>query len=48
MTAIMTETEVQAWLAGRIVAYGKKTAGEFTIDSEFTDLGLDSVYALTR
>ena len=47
MTAIMTETEVQAWLAGRIVAYGKKTAGEFTIDTEFTDLGLDSVYALT-
>ena len=47
MTAIDTETEVQAWLAGRIVAYGKKAAGDFTVDTDFSEIGLDSVYALT-
>lgn len=47
MSAIITETEVQEWLAGRIVAYGKKSEGGFTVDTDFSELGLDSVYALT-
>jgi acyl carrier protein len=38
---------VQAWLEGRVVAYGKVDAGSFTPDTPLAELGLDSVYALT-
>ena len=40
-------TTVQAWLEGRVVAYGKVDAGSFTPDTPLAELGLDSVYALT-
>lgn len=47
MSATETDTTVESWLAGRILAYGKKEAGDFTFDTDFSDIGLDSVYALT-
>ncbi|WP_248240077.1 acyl carrier protein [Microbacterium kunmingense] len=47
MEAIATETDVQAWLASRVVTYGKKLPGDFSVDTDFADIGLDSVYALT-
>ena len=47
MNVTETGTAVENWLAGRIVAYGKKDAGDFTLDTDFSDIGLDSVYALT-
>lgn len=47
MTTIATEDDVQAWVASRIVAYGKRPDLAFTVDTEFTEIGIDSVYALT-
>ena len=38
---------VEAWLAGRVMAYGKVDAASFTADTPLAELGLDSVYALT-
>jgi len=40
-------TQVEEWLTGRVIAYGKVTPGSFTIDTPLSELGLDSVYALT-
>ena len=47
MSATVTETELEAWLSSRVIAYGKVTEGSFTAETPFTELGLDSVYALT-
>ncbi|MCC2034079.1 acyl carrier protein [Microbacterium allomyrinae] len=47
MSTTTTENDVQAWLVARIVAYGKKAAGDFSVDTDFSEIGLDSVYALT-
>jgi acyl carrier protein len=47
METIATETDVQAWLASRVVTYGKKVPGSFSVDTDFAEIGLDSVYALT-
>ena len=38
---------IESWLIGRVVAYGKVDANSFTSDTPLTELGLDSVYALT-
>ena len=38
---------IEAWLEGRVVAYGKVDAGSFTPETPLAELGLDSVYALT-
>lgn len=38
---------VEAWLIGRVLAYGKVDAGSFTPETPLAELGLDSVYALT-
>ncbi|MGW9182213.1 acyl carrier protein [Agromyces sp. NPDC055661] len=46
----MTTTDaatIEAWLEGRVVAYGKVEADSFTADTPLAELGLDSVYALT-
>ncbi|MDQ7878333.1 acyl carrier protein [Microbacterium sp. QXD-8] len=47
MPAQLTATEIEQWLAGRVVAYGKMQADDFTVDTPLAELGLDSVYALT-
>ena len=47
MPAQLTATEIEQWLVGRVVAYGKMQADDFTIDTPLAELGLDSVYALT-
>ena len=47
MSATITETELEEWLSSRVVAYGKVKEGSFTVETPFTELGLDSVYALT-
>ena len=38
---------IEAWLEGRVVAYGKVDVGSFTPETPLAELGLDSVYALT-
>ena len=40
-------TTIEAWLEGRVVAYGKVDVGSFTPETPLAELGLDSVYALT-
>ena len=47
MSITIPETELQDWLSSRVVAYGKVEEGSFTLDTPLTELGLDSVYALT-
>ncbi|MEV5071090.1 acyl carrier protein [Microbacterium sp. LMI12-1-1.1] len=47
MPAQLTATEIEQWLVGRVVAYGKMQADDFTVDTPLAELGLDSVYALT-
>ena len=47
MPAQLTATEIEQWLVGRVVAYGKIQADDFTVDTPLAELGLDSVYALT-
>ncbi|QKJ20295.1 acyl carrier protein [Microbacterium hominis] len=47
MPAQLVATEVEEWLTGRVLAYGKVAADSFTVDTPLTELGLDSVYALT-
>ena len=40
-------TTIEAWLEGRVVAYGKVDVGSFTPETPLAELGLDSVYGLT-
>ena len=47
MPVQLTTTEIEQWLVGRVVAYGKIQADAFTVDTPLAELGLDSVYALT-
>ncbi|HEY9307058.1 MAG TPA: acyl carrier protein [Microbacterium sp.] len=47
MPAQLTATEIEQWLVGRVVAYGKMQPDDFTVDTPLAELGLDSVYALT-
>jgi acyl carrier protein len=42
-----TATDIETWIVGRIVAYGKLDAAGFTAQTPLNELGLDSVYALT-
>jgi len=47
MSVSITHTELEEWLTARVLAYGKVEEGSFTLDTPLTQLGLDSVYALT-
>ncbi|MGC5225268.1 acyl carrier protein [Micromonospora sp. DT81.3] len=47
MTIDVVPTQIEQWLTGRVIAYGKVTADKFTVDTPLSELGLDSVYALT-
>ena len=47
MTTQVISTEVEQWLTGRVLAYGKVVPDSFTVDTPLAELGLDSVYALT-
>lgn len=47
MTSIATDDRVQSWLVSRIATYGKRPDMSFTVDTDFTEIGIDSVYALT-
>lgn len=47
MSSTTTESEVQTWLSSRIVSYGKRADLGFDADMDFSEIGLDSVYALT-
>ncbi|MEZ3159165.1 acyl carrier protein [Microbacterium sp. BWT-B31] len=47
MTVQLAPAQIEDWLVGRVVAYGKAAADSFTNDTPLSDLGLDSVYALT-
>lgn len=47
MSTVITEDAVQAWLVSRITTYGRRPDLVFTVDTEFTEIGIDSVYALT-
>jgi len=47
MTQTHTSTDISAWLIDRILFYGKAATDEVTVDTPFTELGLDSIYALT-
>ena len=47
MTTVITEDAVQSWLVSRITTYGRRPDMTFTVDTEFTEIGIDSVYALT-
>jgi acyl carrier protein len=38
---------LQEWLRERVAAYGDVPADGIDVDAQLTDLGLDSVYALT-
>lgn len=38
---------LQEWLKERVAAYGDVPADGVNVDAKLTDLGLDSVYALT-
>jgi acyl carrier protein len=38
---------LQEWLRERVAAYGDVPADDIDVDAQLTDLGLDSVYALT-
>jgi len=38
---------LQEWLRERVAAYGDVPADDIDVDAHLTDLGLDSVYALT-
>jgi len=38
---------LREWLRERVAAYGDVPAGGVDVDAQLTDLGLDSVYALT-
>lgn len=38
---------MQTWLRERVAAYGDVSADAVDIDAQLTDLGMDSVYALT-
>lgn len=38
---------LQDWLKERVAAYGDVSAADVDVDAQLTDLGLDSVYALT-
>jgi acyl carrier protein len=40
-------TALQEWLRERVATYGDVPPGGVDIDAQLTDLGLDSVYALT-
>lgn len=43
----LTATTIEAWLTSRIVAYGAVSPEAVTPTADLTDLGLDSVYALS-
>jgi acyl carrier protein len=47
MDTITTSTEISDWIVGRIVFYGKVSEDSFDIDTPLTDVGLDSIYALS-
>lgn len=47
MTTTTTVDELSEWLVGRIEFYGRVPAGSFTVDTELTELGLDSIYAMS-
>jgi acyl carrier protein len=38
---------LREWLRERVAAYGDVSAEDIDVDAQLTDLGLDSVYALT-
>jgi acyl carrier protein len=40
-------TALQEWLRERVATYGDVPADGVDVDTQLTDLGLDSVYALT-
>lgn len=47
MALDVAPAHVEQWLTGRVVAYGKVAPDSFTPDTPLSELGLDSVYALT-
>lgn len=47
MATITTSTEIADWIVGRIVFYGKVAEDSFTVDTPLSDVGLDSIYALS-
>jgi len=47
MTTQLISTDIEQWLTGRVLAYGKVAPDSFTVDTQLAELGLDSVYALT-
>ena len=47
MTTEVVPSQIEQWLTDRVIAYGKVEAGSFTVDTPLSELGLDSVYALT-
>ncbi len=47
MMSVSVASDVSAWIADRIVFYGKVAAGSFDVDTPLSDLGLDSIYALS-
>lgn len=38
---------LEQWLRERVAAYGDVSADDVDVDAQLTDLGMDSVYALT-
>jgi acyl carrier protein len=47
MMSVSIASDISAWIVDRIVFYGKVAAGSFDLDTPLTDLGLDSIYALS-
>jgi acyl carrier protein len=43
----ITSTDISDWIVGRIEFYGRVEAGSFDVDTPLTELGLDSIYALS-
>jgi acyl carrier protein len=39
--------EIEEWLISRVAAYGELSSDAFTVDTPLSDLGFNSVYALT-
>jgi len=47
MAQTSTSSGIADWVVGRIGVYGTVPLDSFTIDTRLTELGLDSIYALT-
>lgn len=47
MATTTTSANISDWIVGRIVFYGKVAEGSFTVETPHSDVGLDSIYALS-